>query len=89
MGVELAVSLGRCLRASQVGHILGAAGFAAQALQLAVRGDQDVASQAIERARLRATPVLIDVLRRYPPAPPGRNDVDRLWKDLDTTLRGP
>lgn len=76
-------------KSSQVGHILRAAAFAAQALQLAAGGDQDVASQAIERSRLRASPVLIDVLRRYPPAPPGRNDVDRLWKHLDTTLRAP
>jgi hypothetical protein len=73
---------------SQGGHILRAAAFAAWALELAAGGDQDVATQAIARARRRASPLLIEVLQRYPPAPTGKNRVDRLWKVLDTMLRG-
>lgn len=74
-------------KASQVGHILRAAAFTARALELAGHGDENLAAQAIERARNRATPDLIDVLRRYPPAPEGKNRIDRLWKALDTALR--
>jgi hypothetical protein len=70
-----------------VGHILRAAAFAARALELAGDGDEDIATQVIDRARRRATPALVDVLRRYPPAPEGKNRVDRLWKALDTALR--
>jgi hypothetical protein len=73
--------------ASQVGHILRAAAFAARALELAGDGDEDIATQVIDRARHRATPALVDVLRRYPPAPEGKNRVDQLWKALDTALR--
>ncbi|MCL3862065.1 putative immunity protein [Actinotalea sp. K2] len=73
---------------SQVGHILRAAGFAARALELAADDDdQDVAAQVIERARRRASPTLVEVLRRYPPAPEGKNRVDQLWKTLDAALR--
>jgi hypothetical protein len=71
---------------SQAGHILRAAAFAARALELAA-DDQDVAAEVIERARRRASPALVDVLRRYPPAPEGKNRVDRLWKTLDASLR--
>ena len=74
-------------KASQVGHILRAAAFAAWALELAAGGDEEVGAQVMEQARLRATPALVDVLRRYPPAPDGENRVDRLWKALDTALR--
>lgn len=74
-------------RASQVGHILRAAAFAARALELAADGDEGVAAQVIERARRRASPTLVEVLRRYPLAPEGKNRVDQLWKALDTALR--
>lgn len=43
----------------------------------------------IRRARQRTTPVLIDVLRRYPRAPAGKNRVAQLMKTLDSTLRTP
>jgi acyl-homoserine lactone acylase PvdQ len=74
-------------KASQVGHILRAAAFAARALELSADADEDVAAVVIERARRRAAPELIDVLRRYPPAPEGKNRVDQLWKALDSALR--
>ncbi len=73
-------------RATQVGHILRAAALAARAAELAA-GDGEAGAQVMERARLRATPALLDVLRRYPPAPEGRNRVERLCKALDTALR--
>lgn len=73
-------------RASQVGHILRAAALSARACELAT-GDETVAAQVIERARRRASPTLVEVLRRYPSAPEGKNRVDQLWKALDTALR--
>ena len=73
--------------ASQGGHILRAAAFTARALELHSGGDQDAATRAVDRARRRASPVLIDVLQRYPPAPLGKNRVDQLWRLLDTQLR--
>lgn len=72
--------------ATQVGHILRAAAFAARALELDA-GDEMVGEQVIDRARQRATPPLLAVLRRYPPAPVAKNRVDQLWKALDTSLR--
>lgn len=74
-------------RASQVGHILRAAALSARACELAACGDEAVAAQVIERARRRASPTLVDVLRRYPAAPEGKNRVDELWKALDAALR--
>jgi hypothetical protein len=41
----------------------------------------------LERSRQRATPVLIDVLRRYPPATSGSNRVAQLMSTLDHSLR--
>jgi hypothetical protein len=41
----------------------------------------------INRAAERATPLLVDVLRRYPPAPIGHNRVSILMKELDEKLR--
>jgi hypothetical protein len=39
-------------------------------------------------ARRRATPVVVEVLRRYPAAPPGGGRVGELLRDLDEALRG-
>ncbi|GGK18661.1 hypothetical protein GCM10010124_09090 [Pilimelia terevasa] len=74
-------------RATQGGHILRAAAFAARAAELAADGRPEVGQDVIAQARRRATPTLIEVLRRYPPAPEGRSRVDQLWKALDTALR--
>jgi hypothetical protein len=51
--------------------------------------DRDVGADHIERARRRATPIIVDVLNRYPAAPPGGGRVDELLRDLDEALRGP
>jgi len=57
--------------AHQVKHILGAAAHAARAAELVASDDRDVGTDRIEQARRRATPVVVDVLSRYPTAPPG------------------
>ncbi|MEV0004178.1 putative immunity protein [Micromonospora sp. NPDC050980] len=74
-------------RASQVGHILRAAASAARIGELAAGGDPAVGAALLDRSRRRATPALVDVLRRYPPAPDGRSRVARLMSALDGALR--
>lgn len=74
-------------RATQVGHILRAAARAAHAAELNAAGRSDVAEAVLDRARRRATPTLIEVLSRYPPAQEGSSRTARLMKSLDSTLR--
>jgi hypothetical protein len=74
--------------AHQVKHILGAAAHAARAAELVAGDDRDVGAEHLERARRRATPAVVDVLRRYPAAPPGGGRVGELLRDLDEALRG-
>ncbi len=74
--------------AHQVKHILGAAAHAARATELMAGDDRTVGADHIERARQRATPAVIDVLSRYPAAPPGGGRVGELLRDLDAALRG-
>jgi hypothetical protein len=74
--------------AHQVKHILGAAAHAARAAELLAGDDRDVGADLIEQARRRATPVVVDVLSRYPAAPPGGGRVGELLRDLDGALRG-
>ncbi|ASU81020.1 exonuclease SbcC [Actinopolyspora erythraea] len=76
-------------RAEQVGHILRAAASAARVAELNAGDDPSVGDALLERARQRATPVLVDVLRRYPPAPTGDNRTAWLMSTLDTALRAP
>jgi hypothetical protein len=73
--------------AHQVKHILGAAAHAARAAELVAGGDRNVGADRVERARRRATPVVVDVLRRYPAAPPGGGRVGELLRLLDDALR--
>lgn len=75
--------------ATQIGHILRAAAGAARAAELSAGGDPDVGDALIEMARERATPVLVDVLNRYPLAPVGTSRVADLLKTLDDSLRTP
>jgi hypothetical protein len=74
--------------AHQVKHILGAAAYAARAAELVAGDDRDVGADHIEQARRRATPIVVDVLGRYPTAPPGGGRVGELLRDLDEGLRG-
>jgi hypothetical protein len=73
--------------AHQVKHILGAAAYAARAAELLAGDDRDAAAPHLENARRRATPAVVDVLRRYPAAPPGGGRVGELLRGLDEALR--
>lgn len=68
-------------KATQVKHILGAAAYAARAAELVAGADQ------VEQALRRATPALVDVLKRFPVAPGGGGRVGELIRLLDTELR--
>lgn len=74
--------------AHQVKHILGAAAHAARASELVAGDDRNVGAEHIEHARRRATPAVVEVLKRYPAAPPGGGRVGELLRDLDEALRG-
>ena len=76
-------------KATQVRHILGAAAHAARAAEVAQREDPVVAEYVITAAATRATPVVLDVLARYPRAPKGRTRVAVLMTRLDSLLRDP
>lgn len=74
-------------KAHQVAHILRAAACAARIAELAAGEDPAAGAKAMEDATARATPVLIEVLSRYPAPPAGKNRVDELMSALDTSLR--
>ncbi len=74
--------------AHQVKHILGAAAYAARAVELLAGGNRAVGAEHIERARRRATAAVVDVLKRYPAAPRSGGRVGELLRDLDAALRG-
>jgi hypothetical protein len=73
--------------AHQVGHILRAAANAARVSEINADEHPDSAAETIQRARQRATPELIDVLLRYPPAPTGTSRIAQLMATLDAALR--
>jgi hypothetical protein len=73
--------------ATQVGHILRAAAHAARAVELAADGGPQIGDSHIAEVSRRATPTLVDVLRRYPAAIAGRSRVAQLMTALDTALR--
>lgn len=75
--------------ATQVKHILGSAAHAARAFELAAGGDPSAALEQLERARRLASPVVVEVLRRYPAAPAGGGRVGELIRLLDASLRPP
>ena len=68
---------------TQVKHILGSAAHMARAFGLT--GDDP--ADHLARARRLAGPVVLDVLRRYPPAPPGGGAAGELIRRLDAALR--
>jgi hypothetical protein len=75
--------------AHQVKHILGAAAYAARAAELLAGDDRTVGAERIEQAHRRVTPAVVDVLCRYPAAPPGGGRVGELMRALDAALRNP
>ncbi|MEU5098732.1 putative immunity protein [Streptomyces sp. NPDC020996] len=55
----------------QVKHILGASAYAARAAELVADGDTSVGAEHLEQTMRHATPVVVDVLKRFPAAPDG------------------
>ncbi len=76
-------------KATQVRHILGSAAHAARAAELARGDDPVVAEYVVTAAATRASPVVREVLTRYPRAPRGRSRVAVLLARLDGLLRDP
>jgi hypothetical protein len=76
-------------KATQVKHILGSAAHAARAFELSAGDDPAVGLDRIAQSRMLASPVVVDVLRRYPSAPPGGGRVGELIRTLDGSLRRP
>jgi hypothetical protein len=74
-------------KSSQVGHILRAAANAIRITELTADGHPPVTDGALRRWVDRASPELLDVLRRYPAAPAGRAPAARFMSALDTALR--
>lgn len=74
-------------KATQVKHILGAAGHAARAFELRAGDDQAAGADHIARARALAGPPVVDVLKRYPAAPDGGGRAGELIRELDVRLR--
>jgi hypothetical protein len=87
MSAASAAYLHPLVDAHQVKHILGAAAHAARAAELIAVDDRDVGAERIEHALRRATPAVVEVLKRYPAAPPGGGRVGQLLRDLDAALR--
>jgi hypothetical protein len=74
-------------KATQVKHILGAGAHAARAAELVADDDRSVGVEHLEQTLRRATPVLVDVLGRFPTAPSGGGRVGELIRMLDADLR--
>lgn len=74
-------------KATQVKHILGAAAYAARALELDAAGDPAVGAEHIARLRTLANSIVVDVLRRYPAAPRGVGRAGELMRELEALLR--
>ncbi|UGQ11319.1 exonuclease SbcC [Yinghuangia sp. ASG 101] len=73
--------------ATQVGHILRGAACAARVVELCAGDDPNVGDELLDQAGQRASPVLIDVLNRYPLVPTGKSRVAHLMSSLDASLR--
>ena len=74
-------------KATQVRHILGSAAHAARAFEVSAGDDPAVGAEHLARSRSLAPAVVVDVLRRYPPAPRGGGRVGELIRRLDASLR--
>ena len=70
----------------QTKHIVGPAGYAALALELADKGDSSVADDAVRWAIDRATPKVGAVLRQMPARMVGKSRLDAIFYALDTGI---
>ena len=87
VGAASAAYLHPLAKATQVKHILGSAAHAARAFEICAGGDSSVAAESLAQYRAATSAVVADVLRRYPPAPPGGGRVGELMRQLDASLR--
>ena len=76
-------------KATQVKHILGSAAHAARAFEVCAGADPAIGTSHIQQSRAVARPAVVDVLKRYPAAPPGGGRVGELIRQLDQALRYP
>ncbi|MFI9202817.1 hypothetical protein [Streptomyces sp. NPDC053048] len=74
-------------KATEVKHILGAGAYAARATELATGDDRSVGAENLEQMVHHATPVVVDVLKRFPAAPSGGGRIGGLIRMLDAELR--
>ncbi|MBP5934264.1 exonuclease SbcC [Streptomyces scabiei] len=74
-------------KATQVKHSLGASAYAARAAEIAADDDRSVGAEHLKRMMHRATPIVVDVLKRFPTAPDGGGRVGELIRMLDADLR--
>lgn len=88
MSAPSAAFLHPLARSTQVRHILGAAAHAARAAELAAGDDLAAGDVFVEAAACEATPAVVDILCRYPPAPRGGGRTGELLRLLDMKLRG-
>jgi len=75
------------ISAHQLRHALGPAVYAAQALELAAAGDPGVGDQAIRRAIARSTPVVRELVQRWPSPAASRTRLGQLYHLLDSGVR--
>ncbi|WP_076259519.1 putative immunity protein [Intrasporangium flavum] len=73
-------------KATQVKHVVGSAAYAALAVELDA-GDSGAADAVVARVVGHASPVVVDVLRRFPDAPGGGGRVGGLVRAVDAALR--
>jgi len=74
-------------KATQVRHILGSAAHAARAFELSAGDDHRVGAHHVAQLASLAPSVVVEVLKRYPAAPPGGGRVGELLRQLDAALR--
>ncbi|MDH6678504.1 hypothetical protein M2284_002707 [Rhodococcus sp. LBL1] len=72
--------------AAQVNHILRASAHTIRVFEICP-GEEDAEGNPVERIANLATPLLIDVLHRYPRIGGGTNRVSQLVHELDDRLR--
>jgi hypothetical protein len=75
-------------QADQVKHLLGSAARAARAVELDAGDDRGVGEAYLEEELPEVPDTVVEVLRRYPPAPNGGGRVGELMRHLDAMLRG-